>query len=184
MKKLITFITFLAICLSLAVFAENGPFGRSRTLDGTGSVKGPADNFFINVRNVSGVDASNGSVMVMNTATDNGYEVVMSASAGAVPICVMAEACSENDICSCQTYGLHTSVDLDTTNLNSGASSVSGGVATAGQQAFIGENLRGWVQSEKFASVAATDRPIGIFMDTTAHGTTSSGNVEVFIQLR
>ena len=169
------FITLIALLLSFAAMADIGLGNRSVSVDNTGALKaGSLEKVYINVVNGSGASVADGAVMVINTASDDGYSVTTSTTAGAIPVCVMSKpdgsACAANKLCRCQTYGYNSGVLFDSTNVS----------ATAGQAAYISENNAGYVQAEAIASVAATDIPIGVFYDTTA----SSADVELFIKLR
>lgn len=169
MKKLLTFVT--AMLLVGSTFADVGPVGRSVQLDGAGAVKaGSVEKWFINCKNTSGGALENGDVVIADVSNDDGYSCTTSTTAGAVPLCVLAEACASAAMCKCQTWGLKTDVNFDVTNGNS----------TAGEMVFISENNAGDVQAAISSSIAAFDYPVGVFYDSS----TSSGDVEVFIRLR
>lgn len=161
----------MAFLLSLPLMADIGPVGRSTYIDGKGNlVENSREQWFIYVRNSSGGALVDGDTVVIDTASDDGYSVTTSTTAGARPVCVLAEACANLKSCKCQTYGLKTNVNF--------ASNVTN--ATAGKQAFISETFAGSVQAEQDANVGARDLPVGTFLDAA----TSSGDVELFIQLR
>lgn len=168
MKKISVLVFAL---LSLTAFADVGPVGRSAAVAGDGSIQsGSAEKWFINVINTSGGALESGDVVVLDAAEDDGVSVTTSATAGAVPVCVLAEACADDALCSCQTYGLKSDVNFDVTNAS----------ATAGELVFISESNAGKVQAEAKASIAASDVAIGVFYDAAA----ASGDVEVFLKLR
>lgn len=166
------FLLALALTVfTVTAFADVGLVGRSVSVDGAGSLQsGSLEKFFINVKNQSGGALLDGDVVVWDSSNDDGYSVTTSATAGAVPACVLNEACAASALCECQTYGLKTNVNFDVTNASS----------TAGFLAFISESNAGKVQAEALASYAASDVPIGMFYDTVA----ASGDVEIFIKLR
>lgn len=169
MKKLMIILSVLLV--ATVAFADVGPVGRSAQLDATGAIQaGSVEKWFINVKNVSGGALESGDVVVPDVTEDDGYSVNTSSTAGAQPLCVLDEACADDAMCRCQTWGLKTDVNFDVTNGN----------ATAGELAFISENNAGDVQGEVLGSVAASDRPIGVFLDSAA----ASGDIEVFIKLR
>ena len=167
MKKLLVMLSMLL--MASAVLAEEGP-NRRGSLDGAGSFKGPDEKFFISVKNVSGGALLNGDVVILDVTEDDGYSVNTSATAGAVPHCILSEACADDAMCKCQTYGIKSDVNFDVTNAS----------ATAGQQAFISESNAGNIEAEALGTIAASDSPVGVFFDAAS----ASGDVELFIRLR
>lgn len=168
MKNLIMLISLV---FAFNAFADVGLVNRSTSLDATGSLRaGSLEKFFINVKNVSGGALLDGDVVVLDTTEDDGYSVTTSTTAGAIPHCILNQACADDQMCECQTFGLKTNVNYDATNV----------VASAGHLAFISEDNAGFVEGEAKASIAASDYPIGVFMDTPS----ASGDVELFIRLR
>lgn len=165
MKKLLFMLSMLTI--ATAVFAEEGP-NRRGSLDGAGSFNGPDEKFFISVKNGSGGALVSGDVVILDVTADDGYTATTSTTAGAVPHCVLAEACASTAMCKCQTYGLKSDLNFTPDQNN----------AVAGAQAFISESQAG--KADAITSVGAGDRPIGVFMDASS----ATGDVEVFIQLR
>ena len=165
MKKLLLAFTIMAV--SFASVAEEGP-NRRASLDGAGSFQGPEEKFFISVKNVSGGALESGDVVILDTTEDDGYSVNTSTTAGAVPHCVLQEACADDAMCKCQTYGLISNLNFTPDQNN----------AVAGGQAFISESQAG--KADAITSVGAGDRPIGVFMDAAS----ATGDVELFIQLR
>ena len=161
--------------LSVTAFADLGPVGNSffQQLDGT-AVSGSIEKWFINVKNVSGGALADGTVVVPDTTEDDGYSVTTSTTAGSTPLCIIAKedgsSCADDAVCRCQTYGLNSGVLFDSTSAS----------ATAGQSAYISESNAGYVEAEPTASLAAFDKPIGVFLDTVA----ASGDVQLFIKLR
>lgn len=151
--------------------ADIGLVNRSTSLDATGTLRsGSLEKFFVNVKNASGGALENGDVVVLDVSADDGYSVTTSTTAGAIPHCVLAVACAVGAVCKCQTYGLKTDVNFDRTNAAS----------TAGFLAFISEDNAGKIEAEAKASIAGSDYPVGVFMDTVS----ASGDVELFIRLR
>lgn len=169
MKKILLVLSMLLV--ATVAFADVGPVGRSASLDAAGAIQaGSVEKWFINVKNVSGGALESGDVVVPDVTEDDGYSVNTSTTAGAFPLCVLDEACADDAMCRCQTWGIKTDVNFDSTNAN----------ATAGLQVFISENNAGDVQAEALGSYAAGDMPIGVFLDSAS----ASGDVEVFIKLR
>lgn len=171
MKKLINVLFLFGIFMATQTFADVGHFGSSTALDNTGTLKsGSIEQFFIWCKNTSGATVDAGAVVVADTSADDGYSCTTSSTAGAIPICVMAESCAASSNCKCQTYGYMADATFDDTN----------GAATAGQAAYISENYAGWVQANPLTSVSAFDVPIGVFYDSPS----ASADVELFIKLR
>lgn len=164
MKMILTLIMVFAF----NALADVGPVGRSHALDNLGASKGPLEQWFIYVKNVSGSTINDGDVVIADFGADgdNGYAVTTTTTAGQFPLCVMAESCADDANCKCQTYGLKTNVNFDA------------GLATAGDYAYIDESAAGSVSG--IASPDAKDTPVGVFYDTSS----TSGDVEVFIRLR
>lgn len=162
------FVALLAVLFSVTTLGDWGPTGRSVDLDGTGALKGGEEKFYINVKNVSGGSLSDGDVVILDVTEDDGYSVNSSTTAGAVPHCVLDEACADDELCRCQTYGLKSNVNFTPDQNN----------AAAGGLAFISESQAGKVDA--ISSPGAADRPIGVFFDAA----TATGDVELFIRLR
>ena len=170
MKKLILLLIVMAsFTFSNVALADNGPVGRSVSIDNLGNLNGPLEQWFVNVKNSEGASISNGRVVILDVADDDGYSVeIASAASGQVPYCVMAEVCADGKVCKCQTYGLKTDIQFDAAN----------GSAVAGKKGFISEDTEGSVEYE--ASPAATDYAIGIFYDSPS----ATAETEFFIDLR
>lgn len=165
------FLFAIMLLVNTVAFADVGLVGRSTSLDAAGVVQaGSLEKFFINVKNESGGALEDGDVVVLDVANDNGYSVTTSTTAGAVPHCVLNQACADDQMCECQTYGYKSNVNFDVTNAS----------ATAGELVFISESNAGKVEAEAKGSIAASDVPLGVFYDAAA----ASGDVEVFIKLR
>lgn len=168
-------VLLIALFASFMAMADIGPVGRSTEIDGTGAFKGPHEKFYINVKNVSGGTLQDGDVVVLDTTELDGYSVNTSTTAGAVPHCVLAlkpgnSSCADDELCRCQTFGIHSNVNFDDTNAE----------ATAGFLVFHSENNAGYIQGEAKGSVAASDYPVGVFLESS----TTSGDLDVFIRLR
>jgi len=175
MKKL--FLVFILLIAGIAL-ADIGPVGRSVQQDAIGNVmSGSQDNWYIFVQNGSGGSLADGTVVVLKTASDDGYSVTTSTTAGAIPHCIIARetaaACADEAMCRCQTYGRNTGVVFDITN---------GPGGSAGEWAFISESTAGFIEAEVTGSVALTDNPVGVFLDDTTSG--ASEDVDLFIRLR
>lgn len=171
MKSII--VSFLLL-FTVAAHADLGAHGRSAAKDPvTGnSLGGFTEKFYVNAKNLSNGALAAGSVVVPSVVADDGYSATTSATAGAFPLCVYEVACAVNAFCKCQTYGV-ANVLVDVAN----------GISTAGQQAFLSEGTAGYAQSETLGSVAATDIPIGVFLDSDSNPGTS-GSKQVFLRLR
>lgn len=168
MKMLFTLVT---VIFAFNVYADIGLVDRSTAVDGAGNLlSGSVEKFEIMVKNQSGGALEDGDVVIWDVSNDDGYSVTTSTTAGAVPACVLSEACASAALCKCQTYGYKSNVNVDVTNAT----------ATAGFMAFISENNAGKVQNEAKASIAGSDVPVGVFYDDAA----ASGDVEMFIRLR
>lgn len=165
MKILFTFIIML---IAVSTFADVGPINRSTQLDATGALNGPLEQWFINVKNASGGALEDGDVVVLDVTADDGYSVTTSTTAGAVPLCVLAQACASAAVCKCQTYGYKANLNFTPDQDN----------AVAGGQAFISESQAGKVDA--ITLVASGDRPIAVFYDAAS----ATGDVEAFIMLR
>jgi len=160
-----------AMLFTFNAYADIGLVDRSTALDGAGNLlAGSLEKVFIKVKNTSGGSVANGDVMILDVAEDDGYSVTTTTTAASVPVCVMAQACADDVLCDCQTYGLKDDVNFDSTNYN----------ATAGSLAFVSENFAGAVQAELPANYAVSDVPIGVFYDSPS----ASGDTELFIKLR
>lgn len=165
MKKL---LVLAAMIFSVNAIADIGPAGRSGSLDAAGAFNGPAENWFINVKNISGGALVSGDVVVLDVTADDGYSVTSSTTAGDFPHCVLAVACADDAMCKCQTYGLKDDVNFTPDQDN----------AAAGGPAFLSESQAGKVDA--ISAPAFSDRPIGVFYDAA----TATGDVQVFIKLR
>lgn len=165
------FGTLFIALFAMTAFADIGLVDRSTSFDGAGSLlSGSVEKYEIVVKNQSGGALEDGDIVVWDSSNDDGYSVTTSTTAGAVPACVLSEACAASASCKCQTYGYKSNVNFDVTNAN----------ATAGFLVFLSESNAGDVQAEAKGSIAASDVPIGMFYDDA----TASGDVEVFIRLR
>lgn len=179
MKKFILFILIFAV--SLLVFAENGPHGVSRTMQGTGTVLGPEESFFVSVKNTSGDVASDGAVMILDVSEGNDYSVTTSTDSFKRPHCMMAERCASDAMCKCQTYGRMDDAIFDATNTNGLG---GGGAASPDGEVFMSENFPGYVQAERTGTIDLRDNSIGIFYTLTATGSSASKDKAIFIDLR
>lgn len=176
MKAIFTIALFLFASI---VSADVGPSGFSNSMSNAGTVKHSEKHFIYMKSNAgSGAALAAGDVVVPDTSADDGVSFTTSATAGAFPVGVLAEACSQGQLCRLQTYG------LGSVNFDVGTTAAPKSRATAGLQAFISEANGGKVQAEAVGSYAAGDIPIGIFMDTQGVSDFESGSQEVFIRLR
>jgi len=171
MRNLINLTLMVVLLFATNAMAEKGKFGRSASLDGTGSIQvGSIEKFFVNCKNTSGGALEDGDLVVADVANDDGFSCTSSAAPGAVPLCVLNEACADDAMCECQTYGFKSNVNFDSTNDG----------ASAGDQVFLSESTAGKVQSEALGSIAASDVMVGVFYDEI----TASGDAEIFLRLR
>lgn len=165
MKKLL--LGLLLLTAVTAVLAEVGPANRPATLDTAGAYVGPDAKWFINVKNVSGGALVTSAVVVLDQTEKDGYSVNTTTTASGFPFCVLAEACADDAMCSCQTYGV-ANVNFDGANND----------AVAGAPAFLSETTAGKVDG--ITAPALTDRPIGEFF--SAGG--ADAVMSIFIKLR
>lgn len=165
MKKLL--LAFALLSITAISFADSGPVGRSGSLDGAGNFQGPAENWFINAKNVSGGTLAAGSVVILDQTEKDGYSVNTTTTAAQSGRCVFAVSCADDKMCKCQTSGI-VNVEADVTE----------GAAVAGAPVFLSESTAGSVSGN--ASPAASDYPIGIFYTATA----VSGTVSVQLQMK
>lgn len=169
---------FIALVFTVMPYVANAEFcleGRSTVLANDGTVKaGSLEKCYINVKNTSGGSVNDGTLFIHETTEDDGVSVTTGTAAGSVPVCILAKedgsACADDEMCRCQTYGLNTGVLFDSTNDG----------ASAGDQVFLSESTAGYVESEALGSIAASDWPLGVFLDEE----TSSDDADVFIRLR
>jgi len=161
-------LLLLSFVLTFSAFGKVCLEGRSTTEDGTGSVKGQ-EICYVTVKKGSGGSLAKGAVTILDEDAENGFTINTSSTAGAVPHCVLMEACASNKVCKCQTYGYASFVDFDVTNSN----------ATKGNLAFISENNAGYIQGESEGSYAASDVPVGVFLETAS----ASGEIKVWLKL-
>lgn len=162
-------LLLLSFVLTFSAFGKVCLEGRSTTEDGAGSIKSQ-EICYINAKNGSGGSLAKGAVVILKAASGNGFTVTTSTTAGAVPHCVYMEACASNKVCKCQTYGYADYVDYDYANSTG---------ATDGNLAFISESNAGLIQAENEGSYAASDVPVGVFLESA----TASGEVKVWLKL-
>ena len=164
MKKLLMALAMLSItAVSLADF---GPVGRGSSLDNTGAESG-AEKWFINVKNVSGGSLTANSLVILDETELDGFSVNTSSTAGKNPHCLVVEACADDALCKCQTYGVATIV-YDATGDN----------AVAGAPMFLSESNAGQVYG--ITTVGASDIPFGTFLEASA----VSGSISGFLRMR
>lgn len=162
-------LVLLFALMMTSVYAEVCLEGRSTTVDLLGNVVNQ-EICYVNVKNGLGSSIAKGNAVILKAGVEDGFTVTTSATAGAVPHCIMLEACADTKVCKCQTYGYADYLDFDSTN----------GVATDGGLIFISEDNAGYVESEALGSIAASDNPIGSFLESVS----ASGEVKAFIKLR
>lgn len=167
--------SLMFLFLASVAFGDIGLVGSSfyQQLDGT-AVAGSVEKYYINCKNTKGSSVPDGSIMILDSANDDGYSCTTGATAGLTPLCVMAKedasACADDAVCRCQTYGLNEGVLFDVTNAT----------ASADESAYISESNAGYVEAERPANLSAFDKPIGVFYDEQ----TASADVQLFIKLR
>jgi len=165
MKKLLLVLAMLSI--TAVSFADEGPVGRSASLNADGTAGEVLEKWFINVKNVSGGSLSAGAPVILDETELDGFSVNTSATASKTVHCVIAKACADDALCSCQTYGV-ASVTFDAT----------GGSSVVGAPLYIGESNAG--QAYANSTPAATDFPFGIALEASA----VSGTVSTFLKAR
>ena len=160
--------------ISATAHGEIGSFGRSNEYDATGSlIDSSKDKVFIKAKNVSGGALVDGDIVTWGTGSDgdDGASVTTSTSSADVGACVFDEACADDAVCRCQTYGYKSNVNFDSTN----------GASAAGNLAFISENFAGKVEVKITSSeIVASDQVVGIFFDVVS----ASGDAEMFLKMR
>ena len=160
------------LVLSFTAYADVCNEGRSTSWDATGTVRADSlDQCYVKVSNVDQGTLAKGSIVILDPTVENGYEIATSSTAGAVPHCMIMEACAEGAKCKCQTYGYTDILLFDVTNE----------AATKGEPIFISEGSKGYVQSELLAGRAASDIVIGEFKEAE---TTASGAIKAFLRLK
>ena len=128
------------------------------------------DKVHVRVKNGSGGTLSTGSVVIWDLTADDGMTVTTTTTAGVKAACVTETQLLSNELGLCQVYGKHNGV-----RYTFGAPS-SNGEATAGESLYTSKVAS---RAVGISPGAATDRPIGIFYDSSA----TTGNVEAFINL-
>lgn len=165
MKNL--FVICFALLLSFNLQAACSEAGGSIGNDGTVKSR---PKCFENVVNVSPDPISAGALAILSTASDNGISVTIpGTTAGTIPYCMMVSECSgyaKN--CKCQTKGFTDQLLFDGVT-----------TATAGELVFISESTAGRVQATAKGSIAASDFPVGVFLDASS----SAGAIEVVLDL-
>jgi hypothetical protein len=159
------FLIFIIFAFSFLAFAENGMVGRSSSLKYDGTIEQP-EKFFINVKNTSGGALVAGNIVTPDLTEDDGVSVNTATAAGSTGQCILIEACADDALCKCQTYGIYDSALLTVAEAN----------ATAGQPFYVSTTTAGYISPVK----STTQVPAGIFYDSAS----SSGAVQVFIKLR
>lgn len=153
---------------TMTVFAAIEPVNRSTNLKADGTVDtSTLEKEFINVVNGEGSTIAAGSLVILDVTADDGATVIVDTSSGQTPICVMVDACADNKLCKCQTYGLYDSALVDLT----------GGNPAAGGTAFISLTNAGYL---KAGTVGGTEHPVGVFYDAVS----ATGAAQVFLKLK
>lgn len=165
MKKVL--ISLFAL-VSMNVHAFNGTIGRGAALSYDGTVDANSiEKQSINVKNSHSVSIPAGSAVTLDLTADDGASVIISATAGLSPLCIMEAACAVGAICACQTNG----------KLDSALFDVGAGSAVAGKRFYMSSVNAGYLAAR--AADVATEVPGGIFYDAAA----ASGSVQVYIKL-
>lgn len=165
MKKVL--ISLFAL-VSMNVHAFNGTIGRSAALDYAGAADATTiEKQSINVKNVHSGDILAGQVVTLDLTADDGVSVVLSTTAGLVPLCVMEVACAVNALCPCQTNGKLDVALFDSSHAN----------AVAGKRFYMSTANAGYLAARN--TEVATEAPGGIFYDAA----TASGSIQVYIKL-
>ena len=165
----------LLLFLTFRVMADIGPVARSVTHDGTNVVvPGSVEKWHINVYNNSGIGLTEGTVVIADNASANGYSVVTTTTRGKTPLCVIDDVddnCTSYAICRCQTWGLNEEFNFDSTDAGS---SKDGPI-------YLSETTAGYGQAESQAYISADDYRLGVFYEASS---SSDVNASVFIRLR
>ena len=154
--------------VSMNVHAFNGTIGRGAALSYDGTVDANSiEKQSINVKNSHSGSIPAGSAVTLDLTADDGASVIISATAGLSPLCIMETACAVGAICACQTNG----------KLDSALFDVGAGSAVAGKRFYMSSVNAGYLAAR--AADVATEVPGGIFYDAAA----ASGSVQVYIKL-
>ena len=162
-------LVLLFVLMMGTAYSEVCLEGRSTTTDLLGNVVNQ-EVCYVNVKNGLGSSIPKGNAVILKAGVEDGFTVTTSVVAGVVPHCIMLEVCADAKVCKCQTYGYADYVDFDATDA----------VASDGGLIFISESNAGLVQAEIPASIAASDAPLGVFLETAS----ASGEIKAFIKLR
>lgn len=165
MKKL--FMALAMLSMTAITLADIGPVGRSASINADGSEGAVKEKFFINVKNTSGGAFTANTLVILDETELDGFSVNTSATAGKTPHCLVVEACADDALCKCQTYGVATIV-YDATGDN----------AVAGAPMFLSESNAGQVYG--ITTVGAGDVSIGTFLEASA----TSGSISGFLKMR
>lgn len=165
MKKLVLGVIAL---FAINAHAFNGTIGRSASLGYDGTVDASSiEKQSINVKNTHSGSIPAGSAVTLDLTADDGASVIISATAGLSPLCIMEEVCAVGKVCACQTNG----------KLDSALFDVGAGSAVAGKRFYMSSVNAGYLAAR--AADVATEVPGGIFYDAAA----ASGSVQVYIKL-
>jgi len=161
---------FLSIVLCLGIIAPAhaiiGNIGHSTSLDyAKAVVPESVEKLFINVKANGAIVA--GSVVALDLTADDGATIVVAPTTGLAPLCVMVDACADDALCKCQTYGLVDAVLFDSTAAS----------AVAGHKAVSATGNAGYIAAR--ATDLATEPSIGYFYDSAS----ASASVQLFIKL-
>ena len=128
------------------------------------------DKVFITVKNTSGGTLASGSVVIWDTAEDNGMGVTTTTTQGNAAACVTESSITSNALGQCQVYGYHAGIKY------SGDAGTTGHVvtATAGKRIYTSQ-IAGYASG--LATEFASGSAVGVWYDTT----TASGNFEGFV---
>ncbi len=174
MKKLL-----MLSVLAMALFATEasaliGNVGKSNNFDYAKVViPGSVERQYINVKNSHTAPISAGMAAVLDTTADDGASVVISATSGLAPVCIMPQVCLVGAICKCQVYGELAAALFDGGSLTTFFPIPS----VAGQSFWMSTANAGYISMR--AIYSAQEVRGGIFYDAVS----VSGNAQVFINL-
>lgn len=153
--------------ISVNAYAFNGTIGRGAALSFDGTVNAETiEKEWINVKNSHSATISAGMAVVLDTSADDGASVIISATSGLSPMCVMIADCAVGKLCDCQTKG----------KLDSALFDVSAASAVAGKRFYMSTQNAGYIAAR--VTELATEVAGGVFYDASS----ASGNIQVYIK--
>lgn len=166
----LAFLSFFFMSQTFAIITN--PMGSY--MDNAGTVI-RKDAIFIKVKNNSGASMTSGSVVIWDTAADDGMGVTNTATFGAYPACVTVGTLAASAIGQCQIYGYFSGARF--TPSPAGGPGFGNGVAGAPIYTSPSAGVGLALVSPSVAS--GNHFSYGIFLDAPS----STTNTEIFIRL-